>query len=244
MRRPRHCPESTSFRAALSSGAFGLLVCGILGCEALLSPPRYGQVRVTLAVDVGTPIDNAPVTLYTGQRPMGYGLTDGAGTYTFERVPPGVYGVIATLPDTLRGMAGTTYLVDDDLRIGPGASEAVTLTLVSCFGSLHVTVRDETGRLASGVSVSAYRSFGSPRTEPTGSDGTRTFTALPCGEYGVKVEPTSQYAPVTGQGGSYVDGLRLSREQPIASAVLRVHATGAASSVRAEGVRESLLTKP
>jgi hypothetical protein len=240
----RHPSPNVSLRTALATGALGLLVSGVLGCEALLSPSQYGEVRVALIVDDGTPIGRAPVTLYTGQRPMEYAATDETGTYTFERVPPGLYGVLAGLPDTLHAMAEAPYLVEDDLLIEAGATRSVTLTLVSCRGSLIVTVRDESGRPASGVPVTAYRSFGSPRTEATGTDGTRTFMALPCGEYGVKVEPTAQYTPVPGRGSSFVDGLHVTREPPTASAVLRVRLAGAATSAHAAMAPDSRITTP
>lgn len=63
------------------------------GCDNdLTRPSLYSQVIVTVTAG-NEPVPGANLVLYTGARPMGYGVTGPDGKYTFRRVPPNGYSL-------------------------------------------------------------------------------------------------------------------------------------------------------
>ena len=89
----------TSFLRKGATALLALGACALWACDALLTRPSlYATVTATVARRDGTPIPNASLTLYTGQRPMGYAVTDTLGRYTFVDVPEGLYGLRADPP--------------------------------------------------------------------------------------------------------------------------------------------------
>src|SRR4051812_47976035 len=89
-------------------------------CDSWLTKPSlYNTVQVVATRRNGDPVPGVPVVLYTGQRPMGYGVTDSTGHFTFTRVPQGLYGVLASIP------AG--YDVTENLIGGPSSTSATDL---------------------------------------------------------------------------------------------------------------------
>jgi hypothetical protein len=179
----------------------------LTACESLLSPPQYAQVDVAIATTSGDPVPDVPVNLYTGQRPLEYAATNAAGVYTFERVPPGLYGVTITVPQGL-GDGASPYLSQDDLRIERGDRRTVTFTLTPCHGSLLVTVRDASGG-AVDVPITLYAAAGIRDSARTAADGTHRFSSVACGTYGVRLEPNTGYVVTPGAGTAYQEGLRL-----------------------------------
>jgi hypothetical protein len=72
----------------------------LAGCGDLFGPAhRYGAVIVAVEDEKGAAVSGVHLTLYTGARHMGYGVTDARGRYTFSYVPTGSYGVAATVPE-------------------------------------------------------------------------------------------------------------------------------------------------
>ena len=204
-----------------------------LGCESLLlSPPQYGEVQVTVTTDAGAPVPNIPLTLYTGQRPIEYAKSDVAGNYTFQRVPPGNYGVVATVPEGA-GDLENAYLVRDGLDVGPGARRTAAFTVARCEGWISVSVRDYSSAPAVSVPVTLYTSAGALDSARTASDGVHRFASLTCGEYGVQLGENPGYTLIPGRGRSYLDGIRVTRVSPSTAVSLAVQRCRATIRVRA-----------
>src|SRR6478672_341898 len=69
----------------------------LAGCDSMITTPTlYSNVLVDIARLNHQPAGGIPVVLYTGQRPMGYGVTDSTGHMLFRNVPKGQYGVQIT----------------------------------------------------------------------------------------------------------------------------------------------------
>src|SRR5262249_30097209 len=61
------------------------LVLAATACDRwLTSPSLYNTVTVVVTTRGGSPIPGAALTLYTGQRPMGYASTGADGRYVFQ----------------------------------------------------------------------------------------------------------------------------------------------------------------
>jgi hypothetical protein len=109
------------------------LLVGVSACEALLlSPPQYGELRVTISTESGAPVSGTYLTLYTGVRPIEYSSTDESGSHTFERVPPGNYGVYGAMPAGMCNADGSSLLVKDDLDVVTGEQRLVSFTIRPC----------------------------------------------------------------------------------------------------------------
>ena len=110
------------------------LLVGAIACEPLLlSPSQYGELRVTITTEAGAPVPDTPITLYTGARPIEYSRTDESGSRTFERVPPGNYGVLGAMPAGMCNPNGSSTLVQDDLDVVPSAQRLVSFTIRPCL---------------------------------------------------------------------------------------------------------------
>lgn len=103
---------------------------GIAACDSELSRPSlYNQVEVAVTA-AGSPVPNAGLELYTGARPMGFGVTGADGRYTFRRVPQNNYGVfLSSFPSGY-----------DTVSRGPGQKPAVIIDGLDVSGqiTLHV----------------------------------------------------------------------------------------------------------
>jgi hypothetical protein len=199
-----------------------VLLAALLGCEPLLlSPPRYGSVRVTVVTVAGTPVPNVPVNLYTGPRPIEYAQTDAAGAYTFQRVPPNYYGVTVTVPAGLGDIALTPFVSQDNIIIEGEMERSVTFTLVPCSGSIVAAVRDTAGGGVPNVPLTLYDRSGDRDSATTGTDGLHRFSTT-CGEYGLRLAKGAGYAIIPGRGSEFVDSVRVTRATPDVTAQLRV----------------------
>ena len=124
------------------------------GCETVFAGPSlYSTVPVTVTTRAGAPIPGVALELYTGQRAIGYATTDPAGQFTFERVPPGLYGVRAIPPSgyaTKESLVrGTPTTVIDNLHIGADTAAPQRFVFLQVgTGSVTVTVRSTDGPLA------------------------------------------------------------------------------------------------
>jgi hypothetical protein len=89
------------------------------GCGDLFGPAtQYGAVTVLVRDTAGAPATGVALTLYNGERHMGYGTTDAAGSHTFSFVPEGGYGVWATPPVGWTVAEGESNFVVFDLAEG------------------------------------------------------------------------------------------------------------------------------
>jgi hypothetical protein len=105
------------------------------GCEHMLvTPSQYGELRVSVTMGSGAPVTDLGLVLYTGVRPIEYSATDASGSHTFERVPPGNYGVTGPMPMGMCDEHESSILVKDDLDMGPGSERVVTFILHACVG--------------------------------------------------------------------------------------------------------------
>ena len=223
-------PESLSFshvrawsRAGIRCAVAVALILASVGCEPLLlSPPQYGDVQVSVTTGAGVPLPGVLVNLYTGQRPIEYAQTDAAGAYTFTNVPPGNYGLVATVPDSLANI-GDPFAYRDNLVVSPGARLTAAFTFARCTGSVVVSVLEATGVPAAGVPVTLYSTVGVVESLPTATDGLRRFSAIRCGEYGVRLGENAGYALTEGRGSSFIDGARLTPANPDLALSFRVN---------------------
>jgi hypothetical protein len=224
-------PPMSPFRHARRTPRWLRAIAGFLalaavgGCEAMLSPNQYGEVRVTVTTAAGAPVEGVPVTLYTGARPIEYAHTDAGGVYLFERVTRGNYGVLAGLPRGFGDRTDAPYLVQDNIDVLPDARRDIAFTLVPCTGTLTVAVRDKAGRPVAGARVILYDAQTTVDAQATGADGTWRFESVSCGEYGVRLEPIAGYTITAGRGTSYLDGLRISQTSPTISVSFTVTST-------------------
>lgn len=179
---------------AVKAGAV-LLFSVVAGCESLLTRPGlYGTVTVTAARRSGEPIAGAPLVLYTGQRPMGYGTTDSTGAYTFLDVPEGVYGVYATVPsgyarpEELYAVAPPSDVVQN-LRVVGGATRTARFEFLKRGpGSIAVQVSEPGGVPVPDTRVLLFSPRGVVREANTDRDGRVMFGGVPFGNYGVFAE--------------------------------------------------------
>ena len=214
-------------RRTCTSAAAGVLVGGAAACfEPLLSPPQYATVQVTTSTPDGAPVPEVRLTLYTGQRPIEYAVSDAEGMYRFERVPPGNYGVVAQFPDEFRDLTEAPYLVRDALTVRRGDAVVVAMQQARCVGSITLTVGDSSGRRAVGIPASLYTSEGPVQQGVTDATGTTRFLELRCREYGVALGPSATCTIGAGRGSSFADGIAVRRARPDASVALTVARCG------------------
>ncbi len=177
------------------------------GCSSLLSDGHdYGKIRVEAVTPEGEPVAGLPLTLYQATRPIAYAATDVHGRYVFEFVPFGNHGVLA---GALEGYTFTSPSVQDGLIIGDNGGELeVRFTLSQCQGAIGITVMDQLGDPVPGARLVLY-SDGPElnRFAESGADGTAEYLEVPCGEYGISVDPPEGYSVVEGQGSSFRDGI-------------------------------------
>ncbi len=165
----------------------------LAGCDNWLSRPSlYNTVRVVVTQRNGDPIDSVPLVLYTGQRPMGYGITGASGTYEFNRVPQGFYGVRATPPagyDLVEHLVGGTPTdFQDHLIVAKDTLSPVHFTLLKIGpGTVVARVADAGGAPLSGVRAVLYSPTRQIDSALTDASGIATFKAVPFGAYGVSI---------------------------------------------------------
>lgn len=183
----------------------------ISGCDALVSPSRYGTVVVEAVSRDSQPVADLQVLLYTGTRHMGYGVTDANGRAVFHHVPAGGYGVYAEpagewlltreAPDTpAQPHVGVSVLADS-------TSVVRYVLALRNSGVISVRVVDEAGMAIGGAAVSLYTYQGILDRSTTTGSGDAKFTGLPVAEYGVIVRPpdSARVTPIE----SYIDGLSI-----------------------------------
>lgn len=170
--------------------AFGVGVTS--ACDGLLTRPSlYATVTATVARRDGTPIPNAALTLYTGQRPMGYAVTDTLGRYTFVDVPEGLYGVRADPPSgyvRLEALLPTTAPseVVQNIRVMAQDRDSARFTFLKIGpGTVTAEVKEPDGSGVPDIALILYGAEGVVRRSVTNAAGRFVFDAVPFGSYGV-----------------------------------------------------------
>ncbi|MGH7618532.1 MAG: MSCRAMM family protein [Gemmatimonadaceae bacterium] len=164
------------------------------GCDAWLTKPSlYNSVTVVVMSRNGTPVPNANLALYTGQRPMGYAATAADGRFIFQDVPQGNYGVIITPPsgydviEHLIHAPPSTY--KDNLNVADDTLSPVRFTLLKRGpGSVTVHVAETGVGDIAGVPVTLYSPTDLLGKATTNSTGRVSFPSVPFGVYGVVIE--------------------------------------------------------
>src|SRR5215467_3178667 len=170
--------------------AFGFTV----GCDAWLTKPSlYNTVTVIVSRRNGQPIPDVPLTLYTGQRPMGYATTDRDGRHVFQEVPQGNYGVFTTLPtgyDVIEHLIpGPPTIYRDDLIVAKDTLGPVRFTFLKRGpGSVIVRVTDPAVGDLAGVAVTLSASQTIEGKANTDSAGRATFVAIAYGVHSVSIQ--------------------------------------------------------
>lgn len=86
----------TRFSARL---VIALFTIGLGACSDVYRPSYdYSEVLVAAVDGEGDPVPGVRLTLYIGWMHMGYGETRPDGTYRFDDVPSGIYGVEVGAP--------------------------------------------------------------------------------------------------------------------------------------------------
>lgn len=164
----------------------------IAACDSLITKPSlYGTISAEVKRRDSTAVPGARVILYTGQRPMGYAVTDSVGRFLFVDVPDGVYGVRVVPPSGYFGIneiigGPDSSLVRDQLQLTPGETRNVQFRLLKAgLGRVSVYVEDAERKAMPGIRVVLYQSKGSLEEGVTNQSGLFQFAAVPLGNYGV-----------------------------------------------------------
>jgi hypothetical protein len=164
------------------------------GCDAWLTKPSlYNSVTVVVSQRNGAPVAGVALSLYTGQRPMGYATTGADGRYVFQDVPQGNYGVFATPPDGYdvleHFIQAPSSIFHDGLIVADDTLAPVRFTFLKKGpGSVSVHLTDPTAGDLRGVPVTLYSPQAVEGKAVTDAGGRATFANVPFGVHGVLVE--------------------------------------------------------
>lgn len=205
-------------RKRLLALAGALAMLALPGCDEWLTRPSlYNQLGVTVRNQDGTPIPGVPLELYTGVRPMDYGLTDANGWHLFERVPKDEYGVRVQRPLRYSDFvtdADSLYKFKDRIDLPGGVTDTVAFVLARCVGTLSATVLDQAGAPVARAPVRAYTATVVFDTASTGTDGRVVFDDVPCAlPVGIQVMTSPLYSVTSGAGADHFDELRFTSGQ-------------------------------
>jgi len=191
-----------------------LTLLALLGaCQGLLVEKeyQYGQLEVRAELRSGAGVPGMLVRVYSGTRIHATALTSADGTARFSFLPEGILGVEAIAPTGFRHQDPVRGFVRS-LRLQEGARDTLRFPLFQTSpGDLRVEVRDSAGSALDSVRVELYSPAGLVRRYTTGVElpALHTFSALPFGEYGVRVIAGRGYRlPPSGysKDGLQVDG--------------------------------------
>ena len=184
-------------RGVLWSGC--ALILGATACDKwLTNPSLYNAVTVVVTTRSGSPIPGAALTLYTGQRPMGYASTGADGRYVFQDVPQGNYGVFAIPPsgyDRVEDLiGGPPTIYKDKLIVAKDTLSPVRFTYLKRGpGALVAMVVEPNGTPIPGAAVTAYEPTVVDERATTDANGIAAFSNLPFGVHGVSVQRPLPY---------------------------------------------------
>lgn len=166
-----------------------------------------GALLVEVVDETGAAVEGAPVEIFSSEGFKRAGVTSPTGTYRFEPVPFGDYGVNTVAPYGYIARDGRGSVVVDRILIEGGLTERVRVPLDRCRGQISVVARDEGGRPVAGALLGLYTPRGEVARTTTDDAGAVTFRDLPCDDYAVYVLSAQGYTVPPGRGGSYVDAL-------------------------------------
>jgi hypothetical protein len=197
-----------------AAGALALML-GIAACDQWISSPAYyHSVSVSAKTRGGAPVAGVELELYTGARPMGFGTTDGSGSFVFATVPDGNYGIYAyTFPagyhtlDALTG--GPRSIIKDGLTVSPTSSPHVDLVLAKEGpGTVKAVVLQPDGTPMAAVPITLVnQNTGTIQTELADASGTKVFTNVPYGFYVVRVTSPDWFPGSSAQQFVYTRGI-------------------------------------
>ena len=158
----------------------------------------------------GKPLPNIPVSLYSPTGTIQNGFTDATGSFAFDSVSLGNYGVFARKPAAYIDSAENALPQRDGLIIEQGTRRVASFSFALCVGSVKAIVRDSTGASVPGALLTFY---GPGRLDDLVLDATssKLFDALPCGVYGIRVRPPEGWTVTEGRGTSFADQLSVHR---------------------------------
>jgi hypothetical protein len=188
--------------------AIAAVVLGAVACDKWLTEPSlYNTVTVVVTTRNGSPVPGTSLTLYTGQRPMGYAATDASGQHVFQDVPQGDYGVLANPPagyDVIEHLiGGPSTLVRDRLNVADDTLSPVRFTFLKRGpGTLVARVVQSNGTPIAGVNVTAYAPTTVDGKAVTDAAGFVAFPNLPFGVHGLVVERPPLYRDFVKPGDS------------------------------------------
>jgi hypothetical protein len=187
-----------------------LAVAFTVGCDAWLTKPgMYNTVTVVVSRRNGQPVPDVPLTLYTGQRPMGYAMTGRDGRHVFQEVPQGNYGVFTSPPDGYdvieHLIPGPPTIYRDDLIVAKDTLSPLRFTFLKRGpGSVIVRVTDPVFGSLAGVAVTLSTSQTTEGKATTDSAGRASFTAIPYGVHSVSIQRPLLYRDYATPGDSLV----------------------------------------
>jgi hypothetical protein len=194
-------------RTRAAGALLGSLIL-VAGCDGWLTKPSlYNTVTVIVTTRHGEPIPGAALTLYTGQRPMGYATTGPDGQYVFAQVPQGNYGVFAIPPDGYvpieNLLGGPSSIYKDRLIVADDTLSPVRFTyLKKGPGTLVARVTQTDGTAIAGATVTAYTSKAVDGKAITDAAGRATFANLSFGIHGLFLERPLLYRDFRAPGDS------------------------------------------
>ncbi len=193
---------------ALRVARAAVIGIGISACASVVTGlTEFGQIDVLVESVSGEAVARAKVTLFSGERILDSDRTDERGRHAFEFVPPGEYGVVATMPPTVgKGVNGPSF--QDGIRVQEGDERHVSFVVEPCLGKIDVRVEDMAGVSVQGADLVLYTVSEIVARGTTAGDGRFTFENAGCGfSFGVGVEPPAGLTVEPGRGSSFFDGL-------------------------------------
>ena len=185
------------------------LLSAIWGCSELFTEPfDYGTVEVFTEQESGQPVSGVHLVLYSGTRILDRGESDYAGHRVFQLVPFGHLGVAAYSAG--QGLSPEYQYIT--FRMREGDHQEVGFTFVACDGSVSAQVFVDAGAPVEGAEVTLYSSQHVLEVGSTDPSGRHDFLDVPCGNYGLKIQPPSGFTVAEGPGTSFFDGLVVENE--------------------------------
>jgi len=178
------------------------------GCSGLIPDSyEYGTIEVVAARRNGEPVEGVALTLYTGTRHLGYGVTDEQGRFEFRYVPEGRLGVHADPPPSHRPVdLDAGYLIEDNF--GEGDHWELSFTYLEFGeGAIEVAVEEPDGSVIPGVRLQLFGPQGVLAEGVTDENGQYSFLDLQLGEYGVFAFPRPAFSLPDGGPMGIAEGL-------------------------------------